>query len=170
MKHKLLVANRSEIACRIFQGAYEMGIPTVAIYAPGDEDSRHVTMADEVAQVPAYLDVDAIIKVSKKLGVTLIHPGYGFLSERPHFAKAIEEAGLTLLGPLASTMEQMGGKIAAKEIAEKILREVTALYCCGPAGGGGVRTSLRPRLDTLSCTIPRESVPSGFSFVQEQRA
>jgi len=120
VKHKLLVANRSEIACRIFQGAFEMGIPTVAIYAPGDEDARHVTMADEVAKVPAYLDVPAIIGVCKKLGVTLVHPGYGFLSERPHFAKALEEAGITLLGPLGFTMDQMGGKIAAKEIAEKI--------------------------------------------------
>ena len=57
-----------------------------------------------------------------------------------------------------------------KSIAEKILREVTSLYCCGPAGGGGVRTSLRPRLDTLSCTIPRESVPCGYRFVEEQHA
>ncbi len=119
-KHKLLVANRSEIACRIFQGAFEMGIPTVAIFAPGDELARHVTMADEIAEVPSYLDVDSIIKVCKKMGVTLVHPGYGFLSERPHFAKALETAGITLLGPLAFTMEQMGGKIAAKEIAEKI--------------------------------------------------
>ena len=119
-KHKLLVANRSEIACRVFQAAYELGIPTVAIYAPGDEGARHVTMADEIAAVPGYLDVSAIIEVSKSLGVTLIHPGYGFLSERPHFAKAVEEAGIHFLGPLAETMEAMGGKIAAKEIAEKI--------------------------------------------------
>ncbi len=119
-QHKLLVANRSEIACRIFQGAFEMGIPTVAIYAPGDEFARHVTMADEVAEVKSYLDVDSIIAVCKKLKVTLVHPGYGFLSERPLFAKALEDAGITLLGPLAFTMEQMGGKIAAKEIAEKI--------------------------------------------------
>jgi acetyl-CoA/propionyl-CoA carboxylase biotin carboxyl carrier protein len=119
-KHKLLVANRSEIACRVFQGAFEMGISTVAIYAPGDEGARHVTMADEIAEVPSYLDVESIIAVSKKLGVTLIHPGYGFLSERPHFAKAVEEAGIHFLGPLAITMEAMGGKIAAKEIAEKI--------------------------------------------------
>jgi 3-methylcrotonyl-CoA carboxylase alpha subunit len=117
---KLMVANRSEIACRIFQGAYELGIQTVAIYGVGDEGARHVTMADEVAEVPTYLDVDAIIKVAKKLGVTMIHPGYGFLSERPHFAKAVEDAGIIFLGPKATTMEQMGGKIAAKEIAEKI--------------------------------------------------
>ena len=118
--HKLMVANRSEIACRIFQGAFEMGIPTLAIFAPGDESARHVTMADEVAEVPSYLDVNAILAVAKKHGVTLIHPGYGFLSERPHFAKAVEEAGIRFLGPLAITMEAMGGKIAAKEIAEKI--------------------------------------------------
>ena len=117
---KLMVANRSEIACRIFQGAYERGLKSVAIYAPGDEGARHVTMADEIAAVPSYLDVASIIEVAKKLGVTMIHPGYGFLSERPHFAKAVEEAGIIFLGPKAETMEQMGGKIAAKEIAEKI--------------------------------------------------
>ena len=63
---------------------------------------------------------------------------------------------------------RVAGVHLQKEIAEKILRDVTSLYCCGPAGGGGVRTSLRPRLDTLSCTIPREAVPCGYSFAQEQ--
>ncbi len=120
LPHKLMVANRSEIACRIFQAAFEMGIPTLAIYAPGDEGARHVTMADEVAEVPSYLDVDAIIQIAKERKVTLIHPGYGFLSERPHFAKAVEDARIHFLGPLAVTMEAMGGKIAAKEIAERI--------------------------------------------------
>jgi acetyl/propionyl-CoA carboxylase alpha subunit len=117
---KLLVANRSEIACRIFQAAYEMGIRTVAVYAPGDEGARHVTMADEIALIPGYLDADAIVAVAKKHRVTMIHPGYGFLSERSHFAKKVEEAGIQFLGPKAETMDQMGGKIAAKEIAEKI--------------------------------------------------
>jgi 3-methylcrotonyl-CoA carboxylase alpha subunit len=119
-KQKLMVANRSEIACRIFQGAYELGIPTLAIYAPGDEQARHVTMADEVAPITSYLDVPSIIAVAKAHGVTMIHPGYGFLSERPHFAKAVTEAGIEFLGPLAETMEAMGGKIAAKEIAEQL--------------------------------------------------
>ena len=118
--HKLMVANRSEIACRVFQGAFEMGIKTVAIFAPGDEGARHVTLADEVAEVPSYLDVASIIEVARRLKVTMIHPGYGFLSERPHFAKAVEEAGIHFLGPTASTMESMGGKIAAKEIAEQL--------------------------------------------------
>ena len=119
-RNKLMVANRSEIACRVFQAAYELGIPTLAIYDPRDQGARHVTMADEAIEVPSYLDVPAIIQVAKNKGVTMIHPGYGFLSERPHFAKAVEEAGIRFLGPLATTMEAMGGKIAAKEIAEKL--------------------------------------------------
>jgi acetyl/propionyl-CoA carboxylase alpha subunit len=119
-RHKLMVANRSEIACRIFQAAREMGIATLAIYAPGDEPARHVTMADEIAAVPSYLDSASIVEVAKKHKVTMMHPGYGFLSERPHFARAVEEAGIAFLGPKGETMEQMGGKIAAKEIAEKL--------------------------------------------------
>jgi acetyl/propionyl-CoA carboxylase alpha subunit len=117
---KLMVANRSEIACRIFQGAKELGLKTVAIYAPGDEGARHVTVADEVYPVPSYLDAEAIVKVAKANGVQFIHPGYGFLSERPYFARAVTDAGIDFLGPLAETMESMGGKIAAKEIAEQI--------------------------------------------------
>ncbi|MBS1962831.1 MAG: ATP-grasp domain-containing protein [Bdellovibrionales bacterium] len=116
---KLLVANRSEIACRIFQTAREMGIATVGIYAPGDEEARHLTYADEIVPVASYLDPDAVVAAAKKVGATLIHPGYGFLSERPVFARAVEKAGITFVGPTPETMEAMGGKIDAKEIAEK---------------------------------------------------
>lgn len=116
---KLLVANRSEIACRIFQTAREMGIATVAIYAPGDEEARHLTYADEVLPVKSYLDIDAVVAAAQSVGATLIHPGYGFLSERPAFARAVEKAGILFVGPTAETMEVMGGKIDAKEIAER---------------------------------------------------
>jgi len=116
---KLLVANRSEIACRIFQTAREMGIPTVGIYAPGDEEARHLTYADEIVPVTSYLDPDAVVAAAKKVGATLVHPGYGFLSERPIFARAVEKAGITFVGPTPETMEAMGGKIDAKEIAER---------------------------------------------------
>jgi acetyl/propionyl-CoA carboxylase alpha subunit len=116
---KLLVANRSEIACRIFQTAREMGIATVGIYVPGDEEARHLTYADEIAPVSSYLDSDAVVAAAKKVGATLVHPGYGFLSERPVFARAVEKAGLTFVGPTPETMEAMGGKIDAKEIAER---------------------------------------------------
>jgi 3-methylcrotonyl-CoA carboxylase alpha subunit len=118
-KKKLLVANRSEIACRIFQTCREMGITTIGIYAPGDEDARHVTFADEVAEVSAYLNADAILKVAKDLGADLIHPGYGFLSERPAFAEAVEAAGITFVGPRAETMRLMGEKIASKKFADE---------------------------------------------------
>lgn len=117
---KLLVANRAEIACRIFQAARELGISTVAVYAPGDELARHVTFADEALEVPAYLDIEALLEVARKTGATLVHPGYGFLSERAPFAKAVEEAGIRFIGPRAETIELMGGKIAAKELCERI--------------------------------------------------
>lgn len=116
---KLLVANRSEIACRIFQTAREMGIATVGIYAPGDEEARHLTYADEIVPVGSYLDSDAVVAAAKSVGATLIHPGYGFLSERPMFARAVEKAGMIFVGPTPETMEAMGGKIDAKEIAER---------------------------------------------------
>jgi acetyl/propionyl-CoA carboxylase alpha subunit len=117
--HKLLVANRSEIACRIFQTCREMGLPTVAIFASGDEEARHLTYADEVIEVKSYLDIASVVAAAKKTGANLIHPGYGFLSERPAFAKAVEEAGIIFIGPRAETMEALGDKIAAKNIATK---------------------------------------------------
>jgi len=115
--HKVLVANRSEIACRIFQTCREMGLKTVAICAPGDEEARHVTYADEVVAIKSYLDIDSVIGAAKSTGATLIHPGYGFLSERPAFAAAVEKAGIIFVGPRAETMEAMGDKIAAKKVA-----------------------------------------------------
>jgi acetyl/propionyl-CoA carboxylase alpha subunit len=118
-KAKVLVSNRSEIACRIFQACREMNLPTVGIVAPGDEEARHLTYADEVQKVSGYLDVESIVQAAEKSGSTLIHPGYGFLSERPAFAQAVEKAGLTFIGPRAETMELMGGKIAAKDLASR---------------------------------------------------
>ncbi|HTL11497.1 MAG TPA: biotin carboxylase N-terminal domain-containing protein [Bdellovibrionota bacterium] len=117
--HKVLVANRSEIACRVFQAAREMGIVPVGIVAPGDEQARHVTLAPELASVPSYLDSKAVVEAASRTGATLVHPGYGFLSERPVFARAVEAAGMTFVGPRAETMEALGEKIASKELAEK---------------------------------------------------
>lgn len=116
-QEKLLVANRSEIACRVFQTAREMGIPTVGIYAPGDEEARHLSYADEIVPVAGYLNAASIVEAAKKIGVTLIHPGYGFLSERPHFVDLVEKSGIQFIGPTAETMQAMGGKIDAKERA-----------------------------------------------------
>ena len=138
---KLLVANRSEIACRVFQTCREMGIRTVAIAAPGDEEARHLTFADEVVSVPAYLDVAAVVGAARSVGATLIHPGYGFLSERPVFAEAVEKAGITFIGPRAETMEAMGGKIAAKELATQA--GVPTLPWARVSGGGDLKAAAK---------------------------
>jgi len=138
---KLLVANRSEIACRIFQTCRELGIGTVAIAAPGDEEARHLTYADQVMAVPGYLDVEAIVGAAKKSGATLIHPGYGFLSERPVFARAVEKAGMTFVGPRPETMELMGEKIAAKELSEK--EKIPTLPWARVSTGGNLRDAAK---------------------------
>lgn len=119
MKTKVLVANRAEIACRIFQTCREMGFQSVGLQVPGDEESRHLTYADEIQIVPSYLDITAILKAALNSQCQMIHPGYGFLSERPSFAQAVEKANLTFVGPKAKTMELMGAKIAAKELAAR---------------------------------------------------
>lgn len=96
-----------------------MGIQTVAIVAPGDEDARHVTFADEVERVSSYLNGPEIIEAAQRSGAGMIHPGYGFLSERPVFARAVEKEGLIFIGPKAETMEKLGDKISAKELAAR---------------------------------------------------
>jgi acetyl-CoA/propionyl-CoA carboxylase biotin carboxyl carrier protein len=123
-KPKLLVANRGEIAVRIMRSCREMGIPTVAVYSDADRDALHVEMADEAYRVgPAlaadsYLSIGAILEAAHKSRTSLIHPGYGFLAERSHFALAVEEAGFTFVGPSAKAIEQMGDKAAARTIAD----------------------------------------------------
>lgn len=123
---KLLVANRSEIATRVFRSATELGIRTVAIYTHEDRYALHRFKADEAYKVGstgepirAYLDVESIIKVAKKHGVDAIHPGYGFLSEKPEFARACEEAGIVFVGPPVSVLESLGDKTTARQIAKK---------------------------------------------------
>jgi acetyl-CoA carboxylase biotin carboxylase subunit len=117
---KILVANRGEIALRIMRSAREMGIATVAIYSEADRHALHVRYADEAVCIgPApssqsYLVGEKIIAVCKQLGVDGIHPGYGFLSENAAFATAVEQAGITFIGPSAHAMRIMGDKLSAK--------------------------------------------------------
>ncbi|TLZ00233.1 MAG: pyruvate carboxylase, partial [Gammaproteobacteria bacterium] len=120
----LLVANRGEIAIRVMRAASELGLRTVAIYSQEDRFSLHRTKADEAylvgagrAPVEAYLDIAGILAVARDARVDAIHPGYGFLSENPEFARATREAGLTFIGPEAETMRLLGNKIAARELA-----------------------------------------------------
>src|SRR5688572_14486372 len=124
---KLLVANRSEIAIRVFRAATELGLRTVAIYAQEDRLSVHRFKADEAylvgegkGPVGAYLDVEGIVALAKEKGCDLIHPGYGFLSENAKFAQACAEAGITFVGPRPELLDLMGDKVAARGLAEKL--------------------------------------------------
>ena len=113
----LLVANRGEIALRVFRTAARLGIRTVAIHTDLDVAAPHVRAADEAVRVSSYLDVDAVVAAAREAGADAVHPGYGFLSERAAFARALEQAGITLVGPSSQVMERMGRKDAAREVA-----------------------------------------------------
>ncbi|GAA6036934.1 hypothetical protein JCM8097_006362 [Rhodosporidiobolus ruineniae] len=120
---KILVANRGEIAIRVFRTAHELGLQSVAIYSHEDRFSAHRNKADEayqvgkgLAPVAAYLAQDDIIRH----GVTMIHPGYGFLSENAEFARKVEEAGIIFIGPQPSVIDGLGNKVSARELAQKI--------------------------------------------------
>src|SRR5437764_4399144 len=121
---KLLAANRSEIAIRIFRAANELGLRTVAIYSQEDRLALHRFKADEAYQVgagrgpvEAYLDIAGIIALAKEKEVDAIHPGYGFLSENPALARACEKAGITFIGPPPQLLELLGDKTAARRLA-----------------------------------------------------
>ena len=120
---KLLIANRGEIACRVIKTARKMGIATVAVYSDADREALHVRMADEAVHIgpsPAkdsYLQIDKIIAACKQTGAQAVHPGYGFLSENPRFAEALEAAGLIFVGPPVKAIEAMGDKITSKKLA-----------------------------------------------------
>ncbi|MBO6538987.1 MAG: acetyl/propionyl/methylcrotonyl-CoA carboxylase subunit alpha [Rhizobiaceae bacterium] len=121
----ILIANRGEIACRVIRTARRMGVATVAVYSDADRDALHVEMADEAVHIgpaPAaesYLVGARIIEAAKAAGAQAIHPGYGFLSENPDFVEAVENAGLTFIGPSAKSIRAMGLKDAAKRLMEK---------------------------------------------------
>ena len=123
---KLLIANRGEIAVRIIHACRDMGISSVALYADDDMNSLHVELADEawgVAGATAretYLNIPAILEVAKKSRATMVHPGYGFLSERAEFAQAVIDAGLKWVGPSPIAIEKLGDKIEARKIAASV--------------------------------------------------
>jgi acetyl-CoA carboxylase, biotin carboxylase subunit len=123
--HKILVANRGEIAVRIMRTARELGIKTVAVYSDADRSALHVRFADEAVRIgpppsaESYLKMDKIIEAARISGADAIHPGYGFLSENENFAQLVENEGLIFIGPSAYSMEIMGSKLAAKAAVAK---------------------------------------------------
>ncbi|WFD18953.1 pyruvate carboxylase [Malassezia caprae] len=123
---RLMVANRGEIAIRIFRTAHELGLETIAIYSHEDRMCAHRNKADYAFQVgaglspvAAYLAIDDIIRIAKENHVDMIHPGYGFLSENPEFARKVEEAGIAFIGPQAQTIDALGDKTKARDLARE---------------------------------------------------
>ncbi|WP_116285539.1 acetyl/propionyl/methylcrotonyl-CoA carboxylase subunit alpha [Rhizobium sp. LCM 4573] len=120
---KILIANRGEIACRVVRTAKKMGIATVAVYSDADRDALHVRMADEAVHIgPApssqsYIVIEKILDAIRRTGADAVHPGYGFLSENPAFAAALEKEGVAFIGPPVKAIEAMGDKITSKKIA-----------------------------------------------------
>ena len=125
MFSKVLVANRGEIAVRINQTLLAMGIVPVAVYSDADAGAPHVTTAEESVALPGntaeetYLNISRIVEAARTCGAEAIHPGYGFLSENPAFARATRDAGLAFIGPSAESMEDLGDKLRSKEIAQR---------------------------------------------------
>src|ERR1700694_3162686 len=123
MFKRILIANRGEIACRIIKTARRLGIETVAVYSDADKDALHVEMADAAVRIgppPAaesYLVIEKILEAAKATGAEAVHPGYGFLSEREAFARALEAAGIVFIGPNPKAIAAMGDKIESKKAA-----------------------------------------------------
>ena len=122
---KVLIANRGEIAIRIMRTCREMGFPTVAVYSDADQNALHTRYADEAIHIgPArasesYLNIAAILDAASQIGADAIHPGYGFLSENPHFGRAVETAGMIFIGPRPETMAIFGDKLSARKAARE---------------------------------------------------
>src|SRR5579864_3923501 len=125
MFKRILIANRGEIACRIIKTAHRLGISTVAVFSEADRDALHVEMADEAvligppAAAESYLLIDRIVDACRKTGAEAVHPGYGFLSEREAFPRALKAAGIVFIGPNPDAIAAMGDKIESKKAAAK---------------------------------------------------
>ncbi len=131
---KILIANRGEIAVRIIRTCRKLGIKSVSVYSDIDKNALHVRSADEAVYIGAspasesYLDIDKIVNACKQTGAEAVHPGYGFLSENPDFARSLKKAGITFIGPSPESMEAMGLKDAAKKIMQRAGVPVTPGY------------------------------------------
>ena len=184
MFKKILIANRGEIAVRIIRACKEMGIKSVAVYSEADKKALHTELASETvcigkaASSESYLNMERIISAALVTGCDAIHPGFGFLSENPQFARMVEKCGLTFIGPNPDVMEKMGNKAEAihsmkeagvpivpgsykavsmeegHKIADEIGYPVLIKASMGGGGKGIKRVNNTKEFDTLSCVIP----------------
>jgi acetyl/propionyl-CoA carboxylase alpha subunit len=125
-REPVLIANRGEIAIRVARTAKALGFPTVAVYSDADRDGEHARACDRAVHIggaapkESYLNIEKIIAAAKAAGAKYVHPGYGFLSERPAFVEACEQAGLAFVGPSAESMRRMGDKITARRTVAEV--------------------------------------------------
>ena len=191
MLSKVLIANRGEIALRVIRACQELGIKTVAVYSEADVRAPHVREADEAVLIgpppssDSYLRGDKIIDAAKRTGADAIHPGYGFLSEREWFARAVRDAGIVWIGPPAEAIAAMGSKTAARALAvangvpvvpgttepladakeaAKVAKKFgypVLLKAAAGGGGKGMRLSSHRRPDCPGAPDPRRSPPGG---------
>lgn len=192
MIKKVLVANRGEIAVRVFAACREMGVRTVAVYSEADAHSMHVAQADEAVPIggseptQSYLNISAVLDAAKSTGADAIHPGYGFLSERPEFVEACAAAGVTFIGPSAAAMRNLGEKIDAKRLAvesgvpvtpgffepgatPEVLKEEASkigypvmLKASAGGGGRGMRIVRDPADFDRECRLAMDEASKGF--------
>jgi propionyl-CoA carboxylase alpha chain len=180
---RLMVANRAEIASRVFRTCRALGIETVAVHSDADADLPYVAEADYAVHLPGnapsetYLDAEAVLAAAKRAGADAIHPGYGFLSENATFARAVEQAGLTWVGPAPESIEQMGSKVESKKLMEAagvpVLRNLTVdtateedlpLLVKASAGGGGRGMRIVRTLADLPGEIEKASAEAESAF------
>ncbi|MCG7210509.1 acetyl/propionyl/methylcrotonyl-CoA carboxylase subunit alpha [Streptomyces arenae] len=171
----LLVANRGEIACRIFRTCADLGIATVAVHSDADRDALHARVADTAVRLPGatpadtYLRGDLVVKAAVDAGADAVHPGYGFLSENADFARAVLDAGLAWIGPPPEAIEAMASKTRAKELMGIApLGEVTAsdlpVLVKAAAGGGGRGMRVVRRLDELAAALEGARAEAASAF------
>ena len=172
MFDSVLVANRGEIARRVLRTLHGLGIRSLAIYTEADRDAPHVREADVAELVPSYLDIDAIMAVAARADA--VHPGYGFLSENPAFARACEQMGVVFIGPSADAIELMGDKVRAKAAAEAAGVPVVPTYtpetaeypvlvkAAAGGGGRGMRVVERPEELEEAMAAARREALAGF--------
>ncbi|WP_413758447.1 biotin carboxylase N-terminal domain-containing protein [Streptomyces sp. MMBL 11-3] len=183
MISSLLVANRGEIACRVFRTCHELGVRTVAVYSDADEDALHARVADTAVRLPGaspaetYLRGDLIVKAAVAAGADAVHPGYGFLSENAGFARAVLDAGLVWVGPSPEAIEAMASKTRAKELMsaagvpllapldpDRVGEDDLPVLVKAAAGGGGRGMRVVRELSSLKEELAAASVEAASAF------